>query len=155
MVAKNPYNAAAQEIGELFSDFLEGDFQRPALAISQEPLPETARNAIEKSLEAFGFGGDACTFATISLRTPASNEGNITLDPHALFLLIEGMDPLYIICADASSTFLLGEAYRERLALDEPARVFGRQSLMFENLSDLVSTERGKQKAWALFKIFP
>jgi len=71
MAAKSAYEATALEIRELFSDYLENGFSendgdRPAVALGNRPPSATARNAIVKSLEAFGYGTDACTFISLT-----------------------------------------------------------------------------------------
>ena len=152
MATKTSYGAAAQEICELFADYLEGDGGRPAVAIGERAPSPAARNAIEKSLEAFGYGSSACTFASLAPFDDQVEGGDITLDPQALFLLVEGLDPLYVIAIDATAAQMLGKAYRTEVALDAPARLLGRSSALFSNLDALLETADGKQRAWRVLK---
>ena len=171
MAKTSAYGASAREIRELFGDYLDGGAgeaagagsgesagegagaaPRPALALSAEPLPAVARNAIEKSLAAFGFGDDACLFATLVPRDPTVEGGDIRLDAQALFLLVEGLDPLYVIAADADSAAALAAAYRTEFPLDAPIRAFGRPAAAFADLGALLQTDAGKQKAWQVLK---
>lgn len=152
MAVKSSYGAAAQEICDLFSDYLEGDGGRPALAVGSRLPSATARNAIAKSLEAFGYGAEACTFAALTPIDDQAEGGDITLDPQALFLLVEGLDPLHVIATDAQAVAVLGHAYRTSFAVDAPIRVFGRQSAAFENLDTLLESQAGKQRAWRILK---
>jgi len=154
MTARSSYGAAAQEICELFADYLEGDGGRPAVAIGGHAASPAARNAIEKSLEAFGYGSSACTFVSLSPLNEQAEGGDIALDPQALFLLVEGLDPLYVISIDANAAAMLGKAYRTEVALDAPARLFGRSSALFANLDALLETAEGKQRAWRILKTF-
>ena len=169
MATTSAYGASAREIRELFGDYLDGgatraadaaadaaagvdETPRPALALSAAPLPDVARSALEKSLAAFGFGDDACLFATLAPHNPAAEGGDIRLDAQALFLLVEGIDPLYVIATDEESAAALAAAYRTEFPLDAPIRAFGRPAAAFANLSALLQTDAGKQKAWQVLK---
>ena len=166
MAAKSSYEASSKEIFTLFSDYLEGDDSRPALALSERTMQPVARNALEKSLEAFGYGPDACTFATLragSASLPAGEDvpalesspeegSDIPLDADALFWLVEGLDPLHVIATDNASIAALSRAYRTPYQIDSPIRVFGRPSAAFANLDELLETPEGKQRAWKVLK---
>ncbi|MBQ9001296.1 MAG: hypothetical protein IJ087_05530 [Eggerthellaceae bacterium] len=144
MVGKSAYGASAREIAELFAAYLEGGSNRPAIALSSTELDGYSKNAIEKSLEAFGYTPDSCTFATTS-----------ELDAQAIFLLIEGLDPLYVISTDGNATAKLAQAYRLNLPDDQPARILGRPAVTFADLHSLMATPESKQKAWKLLKSLP
>ena len=155
MVQRNIFEAGAVEVNQLFDDYLEGNSRPGAcivLALSQLPLDDSARTAIEKSLVALGFGGNGCTYATLLPAQPGTEGDDISLDAQSLFLLVEGMDPLRIISADRASSELLASAYRASFPLNAAVRVFGRPAVAFRDLSKLLETDDGKQKAWALFK---
>ena len=150
----NIYSASAEEIRELFGDYLEGPDPCVALALGSHPLGGAERNALEKSLESFGYGPRACTYAALSAGGAGSDDG-IPLDSQALFLLIEGLDPLLIICADSAAATAVGRACRMECQQDAPARVFGRPAVMFGDLSGLLQSDEGKQRAWRLLKSLP
>ena len=152
MAVKSSYGAAEQEIRELFGDYLEGDGGRVALAIGAHAPSAQVRDAIEKSLEAFGYENDACTFAALTPLDCAADEQAATLDAHALFLLVEGLDPLHVIALDRATKAALEQAYRTNYPIDAPIRVFGRSSVAFEDLDSLLQTTQGKQKAWKVLK---
>ena len=143
MASKSVYGASAREICELFADYLEGDSDRPALALyaHADGLGYGARDAIVKSLAVFGYESDACTFARCG-----------ELDPQALFLLVEGIDPLFVIATDRDAVALLCKAYRQDFALDAPVRVAGRSGVAFSDLEGLMVSPELKQRAWKLFK---
>lgn len=149
----NIFEAGAAEVPQLFGDYIEAESlggQCVVLALSAQKLDAKTRNAIEKSLVALGFGEESCTYATA---WPSNSASDATpLDARALFLLVEGLDPLCIIAADQQSSGLLNAAYRTEFPLDSTVRIFGRPSAVFANLSTLLDTDAGKQKAWALFK---
>ena len=158
MTAKGTFGTTAREASELFADYLEGDMSRPALALSAGSLDPAARNAIEKSLDALGYGsadgGDACTYVTLTPHDADAEGSDIPLDPQATFLLVEGRDPLFVICADHTATELLGRAYRVELPADASTRAFGRQTATFADLPGLLQSQEGKQKAWRILKSF-
>ena len=151
----NIYSASAEDIGALFRDYLEGDTPCAVLAVSERPLDEAARNAIARSLESFGYGAGACSYATLLPADDTVEGGDIPLDAQALFLLVEGLDPICLICADGVSAACLGEAYRTKCEPDSSNRLMGRTVVAFRNLSALLTTESGKQRAWHLLKTLP
>ena len=151
------FGAGAASVAELFEDFIEGfrgNNACIALSLSSRPLDEIARDAIEKSLAALGYGQDACTYVTLAPKGDAADR-ETTLDAQALFILVEGLDPLFVVATDELSARKLGEAYRTDYELDSAIRVFGRPAAAFQDLSSLLRTENGKQRAWYLFKSFP
>jgi len=151
----NIYSASAEEISSLFCDYLEGDASFPVLTISERPLEETARNALLKSLESFGYGPFACAFATLFPADAEAEGSDVPLDAQALFLLVEGLDPVCVVCADAVTADALGRAFRTHYDLDAAVRVFGRPAVAFRNLPQMLETEKGKQLAWHLLKSLP
>ena len=151
----NIYEAGAADIRALFEAYVDGNSSRIALALSESPLAQPARDAVEKSLAAFGYGNEACSFATLRPYDPTVEGGDIELDPQSIFLLVEALDPIMIVIADEKTARLVAQAYRAAYDLDAPARVFGRPTAVFRNLPELVSTDEGKQKAWRILKAFP
>ena len=152
MATKSAYGAAAEEVAELFADYLEGDAARPALALSSRPLAAEARSAIEKSFAAFGYGGEACSYATLSPKDASVEGADIALDSQALYLLVEGLDPLYLVAADKLAATRLAQAYRAAFDLDCGTRVQGRSTAIFNDLPALLESAEGKQTAWRIFK---
>ena len=152
MASNSAYTASAREIAELFADYLEGGGNRPATVLSERALGDDARNALERSFESFGFEDPACTYATLLPRDAEAEGGDIRLDPQALFALLEALDPLFVIAADAAATGVLAQAYRTDFPSDAAVRAFGRPSVTFADLQTLLQTPEGKQRAWALLK---
>lgn len=155
MAQRNIFEAGAVEVNQLFDDYLEGNVQPGsciALILSMQPLGKPARTAIDNSLAALGLGNDGHIYATLLPSSPETEGADISLDAQSLFLLVEGLDPLRIIAADQACSRLLADAYRTSLPSDTAVRIFGRPSVVFGNLEELIETDGGKQKAWALFK---
>ena len=140
----NKYEVALDETWELFGQCMSGSRAGLACAVSSEPLSDTAVNALESSLAALGYGRDACTYAT--------TDG---LDEQALFVLLEGLDPLCIIAADGKSAALLGQAYRCSVPSGKATRLLGRTTVAFLDFESLLANAQDKQIAWALLKKLP
>lgn len=139
----------------MFGDYLEGSAQPGAcivLVLSAHPLGRPARTAIGNSLTALGLGESGHAYATVLPACPEIEGADIPLDAQSLFLLVEGLDPLRIIAADQASSRLLADAYRTSFPSDAAVRAFGRPTVVLRNLEQLIETDAGKQKAWALFK---
>ena len=143
------YEVTLEESWDLFGDFLDGAHTAPVCALSRKALPERSRTALGSSMEALGYGQDACTFVTLS------PEGAADLDQQALFLLVEGLDPLCLVAADADATRALGEAYRCGLRADGAQQLFGRPCVAFESFDAMLDDAQDKQRAWALLKRLP
>lgn len=155
MAKTSAYGATAVEICELFGDYLQGDATCYAFVMSSSTLSELARDAIEKSMQAFGYDEGGCAFTTLTPTGADAQADAITLDASAVFMLVEGLDPLFVIATDAQSCSALGAAYRSDVPLDSPTRLFGRPAAGFADLDQLLQTPQGKQRAWKVLKTLP
>lgn len=140
----NKYEVALDETWELFSQYMSGSRAGLCCAVSSEPLSETAAKALDSSLAALGYGREACTYIVSG-----------DLDQQALFILIEGLDPICIIAADGKSAALLGQAYHLSLPSGKATRLLGRTAVSFLDFESLLKTPQDKQIAWALLKKLP
>ena len=116
MAQSNIYGAGAASIFELFGDYVEGDAGRAALVLASKRPCDASLDALDKSFAAFGYGTDAFSVATIEPLDASAEGGDIPLDSQALFLLVEGLDPLLLICADAEAVSLACLAYRSQFS---------------------------------------
>lgn len=144
------YEVGQHATWDLFDEFLEGNPHGIVAVIGMRQLAEAARTACQNSMSALGYGKGACTF--VCLQPDGQSE---RLDPAAVRALLEGLDPLCIIVADAESAAVMAQAYEQSIALDRPNRILGRDVAAFRNLSALMDTPQNKQRAWALFKTLP
>lgn len=119
-----------------------------AIALSTAPLGAAAREAVEKSLQALGYGADCCAFATTAA------EGAELGGPE-LLSLTEGLDPLLLIICDARCAETLAKAYHARIEPGLAGRLLGRPYVAFADFESLMETPEDKQKAWALLKRLP
>lgn len=143
----NMYEVAAQEAGELFAAHLDGSPLPLVCVLSGKALPEQARAALASSARSLGYG-DACAFAALE-----GPDG--TLDVSSLLLLVEGLDPLCLIAADADAARLLSEAYRCPVPHGQPSRIMGRPVVTFSSFASMLANDDDKQAAWALLKKLP
>lgn len=199
----NMYEVNATSTLEVYGDFVEGTGNELLLTISTRTLNASAREALEKSAAALGYGtrGVAYVATTIggeSVSRGADGPGNAsgagegervgvgvggservgkpkrtsdpkpsncpestfdfaeaTLGASDLLSIIEGLDPLAIMAADAQAAALLERAYRRELTLDAATRIMGRTAVTFCCFKDLLDEPNKKQKAWALLKKLP
>lgn len=145
----NMYEVALNEAWELFAAHLDGAQAALACVVSEQPLDERARAALNNSVATLGYGRDGCTFITLCA------DGDSPLDDQALFLLVEGLDPRCLIACDQVATTALGKAFRCELPLMKQSRVFGRTAVTFRNFTAMLDDGQDKQVAWALLKKLP
>ncbi len=143
----NIYEASSTEVWELYSDYVSGSRTTLACAIGGHGASDAARHALESSMAALGYG-DAVAFATLSA-------DDIALSDSDLFNLVEGIDPLVIVAADALAAARLSRAYRQDVPTDDACRIFCRSAVAFKDLESMLATPEGKQRAWALLKKLP
>ena len=146
----NMYEVTLEETWELFGSYLNGAKAGLVCIVSEKPLSAEAKSALENSAAALGYGRAGCTFATL-----ADADNKTALDAQALFLLIEGLDPLVVVATDAEAARSLGGAYRQDVPLDAPFRLFGRSAVAFAAFESLLENAQSKQVAWALLKKLP
>ncbi|CAK7027851.1 MAG: hypothetical protein PEGG_01158 [Paraeggerthella hongkongensis] len=144
----NMYEVALDEAWELFGAHLSGARSGLVCVLSTQQLDERSRNALNSSAAALGYGRDACLFATLA------PEGT-PLDSQALFLLIEGVDPLCLVATDEAALKALCETYRCKAVPGKASRVFGRTCVAFRSFSRMLDDGQEKQVAWALLKKLP
>lgn len=148
----NMYEIALDETWELFGAHLDGSRMGLVCVVSDRAPSERSCAALESAANSLGYGPAACTFVSLHA---GGGEGEAALDDQALFLLIEGLDPLCLIAADQASALALGQAFRCEVALGKPGRVFGRSMAAFRNFDSMLDDGQDKQIAWALLKKLP
>lgn len=133
----------------------EGSANCTAMVLSTHPLSAAARDALSKSLASLGFisghaagAAGALTFAILS-----SEEGR--LGPADAFAIVEGVDPLCLVIADADAAQTMSQAYRCPVDVDDAGRVFGRPCAAFRSFEDMLADSAEKQRAWAILKRIP
>ncbi len=146
------YEATLEETRELFAPYLEGAPSGVVCVVAARALGDQALGALESSAAALGYGRSCCMYATLR---PVHAEDDAALDSQALFLLMEGLDPLVVVAADAEAARALGGAYRQDVPVDAPCRLFGRDAVAFTSFEGMLDDPQSKQAAWALLKKLP
>lgn len=155
----NIYEVTTENVLDAYAPFVEfgassaGGSERKigrllAVTLSNERLSATAREAVEKSLQALGYGAGCCAFATMAA------EG-AELGGSELLSLTEGLDPLLLIICDARCAEALTKAYHAQVEPGSAGRLLGRPYVAFADFESFMETPEGKQKAWALLKRLP
>lgn len=72
----NMYAANLRIAWELFAAYLEGNRSGAVVAISESPLPDNARTALNSSMRALGYGDEICTFAVLRSKRAADGDGD-------------------------------------------------------------------------------
>lgn len=173
----NIFEVTAASTLEAYASHVEGTASCTALVVSERALGDAARSALAKSLSSLGFvgagavgtAGSGVTSAastgaagtkTAGTKTAAgsglafavlSAEGN-RLGAADAFAIVEGLDPLRLVIADAASAELLSLAYRCPIEVDSQLRLLGRPSVAFANFEDMLGESGEKQRAWAVLK---
>lgn len=139
------FEVTGESVLMLFEGHLTGEPTSTLLVVTQAALSETALDALRKSARSLEFGD-----APLAVVTLASDEG--TLGAEDLRTLVEGLDPVALVAANAAAAETLSAAYRTPLTPDAPNRLLGRTVVIFQNFEALMGTPDDKQKAWALLK---
>lgn len=137
----NIYAYAREQAFRSYSDRLSGSPEGLVLVIFTTPPTDVAKDALEKSFEAIGFGQQACAFADLS-----------GLAPGDAFDVVEGVDPIALVAADEAAAALYAQAVRKPFPMLRPVRVFGREARAFAKLNAMFETDADKQAVWRLLK---
>lgn len=148
----NMYEVNAMSTLAVYGEFVQGSGNELLLVVSSHALGSAPRGALEASAGALGYGARRCAYA---LTQVCEGELDAALGASDLLSVVEGLDPLAVVAADAEAAALLGRAYRCELALDAATRVMGRTVVAFRRFEDMLSDPGEKQKAWALLKKIP
>lgn len=114
------------------------------VALFDNPPSDPARNALEKSAEALGWGNDAVAFV--------ETDG---IDPPELLWMVEGMDPVAVVLAGRASARSFFAANRMPYCNDDSPRVLCREIRQIPDFEKLMETPDGKQRIWAILKTLP
>lgn len=139
------FEVTGESVLTLYGANVTGTPTSTLLVISQAALSETALSALEKSATSLEFGA-----APLAVLTVEGSEGSVGAED--VRTIVEGLDPVALVVADAFAAELLSAAYRIPVTLDAPNRLLGRTAVIFEDFEALMETADDKQHAWALLK---
>ncbi len=143
---ENVYDLYRAHIGCSYEDILK----RPCLVLSNSLPSIEVINALEASFAYVGYVGNACI--PLSLSPINESYGSYCLDSTSLNILIEGLDPHFLIALDQEAFISLNKVYRNNLVINEAVTILGRHVVSFENFSNSLNTQKGKQRVWTILK---
>lgn len=144
----NPYAFSRMKMQEKYAPCISGSEEGFLVALYCRTLGPAARDALEKSAEALGYGPHAVTFVQ-------TDTESATLESIQLLELMEGLDPLCIVATDSASCEACTDIYRTPLPPLTRCRLMGREARGFDNLDSLLETSEGKQRVWTALKTLP
>lgn len=139
------FEVTGESVLTLYESHLTGTPASTLLVATEKPLSAEALTALEKSATSLEFGEAPLAIAVIE--TP---EGSLGAED--VRTIVEGLDPVALVVADAFAAELVSTAYRLPVALNDKNRVLGRTVVVFEDFEALMKTPADKQRAWALLK---
>lgn len=139
------FEVTGESVLTLYESHLTGTPASTLLVVTEKPLSAEALTALEKSATSLEFGEAPLAIAVIE--TP---EGSLGAED--VRTIVEGLDPVALVVADAFAAELVSTAYRLPVALNDKNRVLGRTVVVFEDFEALMKTPADKQRAWALLK---
>lgn len=139
------FEVTGESVLTLYESHLTGTPASTLLVVTEKPLSTEALTALEKSAASLEFGEAPLAVAVIE--TP---EGSLGAED--VRTIVEGLDPVALVVADAFAAELVSTAYRLPVALNDKNRVLGRTVVVFEDFEALMQTPADKQRAWALLK---
>ena len=125
---------------------LSGNANSLICVISSTPLAPLTQQALEKSFQALGHGPNPCTYLTLQ------DQSSDSLGEKELFSLVEALDPIILVIADAAAIEACQKAWRSQVPPHAQFKLFGRKARAFANLDAWVADEKGKQRVWSLLK---
>jgi len=146
--SNNPYALSRMKMQEKYAPYISGSDTGLLVAVCCRALGDPARNALEKSAEALGYGAKAITYVQ-------AGADSRPLESTQLFELVEGLDPLFILATDDDSRELCAQTYRTPFAAFARCRLMGREARGFDNMDSLMKSAEGKQRVWAALKTLP
>jgi len=153
------YARALEGTWEVFGGYLSGASEGLIAVVGTSFLGPQAQDALQSSFARLGFGQAAGTFFTLEGNGgpdwPESNAETPRLSEKEVFAAIEGLDPLFLVIADAAAAKACASAYRQEIPLDQRCRVLGREVRAFTDFTAMLSSQSGKQAAWGLLKTLP
>ncbi|EOS50404.1 hypothetical protein D5273_05370 [Enterorhabdus caecimuris] len=139
------FEVTGESVLVLYGSHVTGTPASTLMVLSATTLSAAAQGALEKSATSLEFGN-----APLVLVVAEADEGKLGAED--VRTIVEGLDPVALVAADALSAELLSAAYRMPVALDASNRLLGRTAVIFEDFEGMMDTPEGKQRAWALLK---
>lgn len=161
MNASSPtiYDTIRNQTLAQFDGVVEGNTDALFCVLSTQKLSDQARRALVSSAKALGYASRQCAFLRYNHELICHDEAvdPEDLQPRArqLFCVIEALDPLSVVITDYAAVRLASTGYNTALPLETKAHLLGHGCCCFDAFEALLTTEEGKQKAWACLKALP
>lgn len=146
MASWGPYSAGRAHVFRAYGQFISGNDAGLFVVLAGADCTDAAREALAKSAQALGYGADGVTFVSV-----AGQE----LSGDALYEVVEGLDPIALVCAGEEATRLFSQAYRLQAAPHAAQRVQGREVRLLPQIAQNMETPQGKQLVWHALKSLP
>ena len=141
----NTFSYAADAARARWTAHVDGSREAAVCVVSGEAAADAVRSALNASFERLGYGAGACTFVAL-------DAGGEALSPADAYTLLESLDPLVLVAADATATRALAQIYRTPLAPGKPARLLGRGAVAFTDFAADLADPAAKRRAWTALK---
>lgn len=168
----NIFESPRLAIWNTYSNYLSGSTNGAFIVVSTNELNEQAHQALTNSARALGYGTKGTTFFTLSpvnsIKHPETPYDSINqpdterfeksvnhLSGKEIFRIIESLDPLCIVITDHKTIETIARAFSARLEIEVPTTLLGHNCCCFEDFERMLTQEKTKQRAWALFKTLP
>lgn len=138
------YDFARRSAISRFSGHIHGAESGLIAALFPSAPSPQARNALEKSALALGWGSEAVCFVETG-----------GLEPSDLLQLIEGIDPVAVVLAGESSAQAFFAANHTQHFEGECLTVLCREVRLIPRFEELMETPDGRQRIWAVLKTLP
>ena len=146
-----------------FPGTVEGSEDALFCTVSTQPLNTDAHHALNASANRLGYSLRQCVFLSTATKNDGSNtptdaenqEMLSSVSPQQLMEAIEAIDPFCVVLTDHKAVELASAAYNTPLALETREHLLGKGCCCFDDFETLLSSNEGKQKAWACLKTLP
>ena len=139
-IKSNMYMDAKLEDLAPYDHAIDGDVNAECLVLSYGEASQPVRDALTSASDRLGFGEPA--FGDLSLLGAAKDA----------FALVEGVDPVVVVCADELSGVMFGQAYRIQVPQNNAGRALGRPFAAFVSFEEDLARSDMKQRDWAVMK---
>lgn len=141
-----PYSAGRAAVLGAYESCISGNDAGLFVVVFGPDCGDASREALCKSASALGYGPDGVTFVDLSARSLSAAE---------LYEVLEGLDPIVVVCAGAEAVRQFSEAYRCQVAPHAAQRVQGREVRAFPQIDGQMESNEGKQAVWRALKSLP
>ncbi len=162
------YERVAQQHVSRFTGAYAGSVNAAALVVSSREPSDAAKTALVASFRTLGYSSPSIGWvrcaAAAPAATPASPGDETQTEPADcpaqakngdLFTLIEAICPLCVVSLDRQAATALSHDFNAPLPLEARTLLMGHACICFQDFDSLLSSDEGKQKAWALLKTLP